>query len=170
VGQCARRYYGGVSLSAPFHVGGHEPDFDRPGRLSSSRLVLSGELGRVTTGLPLSYSAIPSRGRPGGVVIDGDGTILKRGTSILHSGRSVEGAPDRHGSEVVPHRNGPYTLEFDRSWRHEGTVVALRLGGTITLSQAWNGAVLTGTRRTVTLAPKGRGTLFTFKHDGFPRE
>ena len=56
-------------------------------------------------------------------------------------------------------KNGP---------KHSGTILRFVPDKSITLSWEWEGISLQGTNLTLSVEPKGKGSLLKFEHSGFP--
>jgi uncharacterized protein YndB with AHSA1/START domain len=72
-------------------------------------------------------------------------------------------------AQISLRNGGPYSLGWKDGPTHTGTVLDLVPGKSITLSWAWPGVDLTGTKFTLAVEEKGEGSLLTVEHSGFPR-
>ncbi|MGI0155223.1 MAG: SRPBCC family protein [Thermoplasmata archaeon] len=72
-------------------------------------------------------------------------------------------------AEIEPRKGGRYTLGWTDGPRHSGTLLEYVPGRRITLSWAWDGVELRGTRFRLSVQPKGNGSLLKVEHSGFPR-
>jgi uncharacterized protein YndB with AHSA1/START domain len=73
-------------------------------------------------------------------------------------------------AELAPRKGGRYLLRWRDGPTHTGTVLEFVRGRRLTLSWEWEGIALKGTRFTLSVTPKNRGTLLEVKHTGFPAE
>ncbi len=72
-------------------------------------------------------------------------------------------------AELEPRKGGRYRLGWDGGPQHTGTVTAWVPGRSLTLAWSWPSVRLRGTRLRWTVARKGKGTVLTVEHTGFPR-
>jgi uncharacterized protein YndB with AHSA1/START domain len=75
----------------------------------------------------------------------------------------------RDTARVSLHKGGANSLGWKDGPTHTGTVLAFVPGKRITLSWAWPGVDLAGTKFTLAVEKKGEGSLLTVEHSGFPR-
>jgi len=73
-------------------------------------------------------------------------------------------------AEFSPRKGGSYLLAWNEGPTHTGTVLEFRPGRSIALSWEWPGASLKGTVFRLSVAPKGRGSIFSIEHTGFPKD
>lgn len=72
-------------------------------------------------------------------------------------------------AEMDPRKGGAYLLAWKDGPEHRGEVLDCVPGRRLTLTWSWPGLELTGTRLSMSVAAKGRGTLLKVEHRGFPR-
>jgi uncharacterized protein YndB with AHSA1/START domain len=72
-------------------------------------------------------------------------------------------------AEIDLRRGGHYRLGWNGGPQHTGTVVRFVPGHELTLAWSWEGVALRGTRLRWRVERKGRGSLLTVEHSGFPR-
>ena len=72
-------------------------------------------------------------------------------------------------AELTPRKGGSYLLSWNGGPTHTGTVIEFRPGKSIALSWAWPGVTLQGTVFRLSVTPKGRGSILSVEHTGFPK-
>jgi uncharacterized protein YndB with AHSA1/START domain len=72
-------------------------------------------------------------------------------------------------ADLSPKKGAEYGLGWKDGPTHTGTVVDFRPGRRIAFSWMWPGVRLKGTIFSLSVEPKGRGSLLVVEHTGFPR-
>ena len=73
-------------------------------------------------------------------------------------------------AEISPRKGGSYLLGWKDGPTHTGTVLEFRPGKRIALAWEWPGVPLKGTVFRLSVAPKGRGSILSIEHTGFPKD
>jgi uncharacterized protein YndB with AHSA1/START domain len=87
--------------------------------------------------------------------------------ALTDPGQLVRWLCDR--AEMTRSRGGTYRLEWNGGPTHTGKLAGFVPGKSLTLGWRWDGVALTSTRLKLSVARRGRGTLLTVEHSGFPR-
>ena len=73
-------------------------------------------------------------------------------------------------ASLSPRKGGRYLLGWRGGPTHTGKLASYVRGRRITFEWQWPGIDLKGTRFRLSVRPKGKGTLLTVEHTGFPRQ
>jgi len=73
-------------------------------------------------------------------------------------------------AEIEPRTGGSYLVGWNDGPQHRGEILEFRRGRKVAFAWSWEGVALKGTRLTFSIAPRGKGTLLTVEHSGFPKE